>query len=631
MQERKFARGVAEETLLNDPRLLRLVLGELPAWVRSGRYERTEWLNGALQTLWPSLERALSRRLLWHADRALGALAPGFVRRVRVEELSLGSVAPRITGVLCAEEECDHSGGGVELEAEVRWSCDGRALLAFDLRAGRRLTFPVHDLCITGLLRVRLAPLCARPPGFEALQLCFAAPPDVRYRLSGVGAMATSIPGFAAYLQRCLGDALAAACVWPRRLTLPLPQPWVGRDPALSRSQLGSPACGVLRVVVVEAQELSPAELLGLRDVALPGAQQAGVSTSPYVHLELPEPPGGGRAGAQRESSVHRRNNLAPRWDEAFCFVVDDPATQRLRVTVRAWDAGGMAGSHSVMGETAVPLAGLRPGCEEEAFWALSMVVPKSVTVQGVMATYRVPSFGGELEELPAGKVRLSLLYTPFKANRGARNAAWQPGGADAASSSSSGDGESEEELVEESDGSSASSDNEGEEDGEGETPAALARRRERRMVRRAARRRVMRRLQRGGRAQRGVLLVRLERGVELCRAHGPARPADCYVTVQLAGEHRREVRKTRVVSASRNPVWNADFALFVDDAARAELLLSAFDFSGLEAHIPMGAVRLPLLDVVAEQGGGPGVRASYRLEGAPLGHLHLWLEWRAY
>ena len=114
-------------------------------------------------------------------------------------------------------------------------------------------------------------------------------------------------------------------------------------------------------------------------------------------------------------------------------------------------------------------------------------------------------------------------------------------------------------------------------------------------------------------------------------RAHGPARPADCYVTVQLAGEHRREVRKTRVVSASRNPVWNADFALFVDDAARAELLLSAFDFSGLEAHIPMGAVRLPLLDVVAEQGGGPGVRASYRLEGAPSGHLHLWLEWRAY
>ena len=141
-------------------------------------------------------------------------------------------------------------------------------------------------------------------------------------------------------------------------------------------------------------------------------------------------------------------------------------------------------------------------------------------------------------------------------------------------------------------------------------------------MVRRAARRRVMRRLQRGGRAQRGVLLVRLERGVELCRAHGPARPADCYVTVQLAGEHRREVRKTRVVSASRNPVWNADFALFVDDAARAELLLSAFDFSGLEAHIPMGAVRLPLLDVVAEQGGGPGVRASYRLEGGALGAL---------
>jgi Ca2+-dependent lipid-binding protein len=597
--------------------LLRLVLDELPAWVRAGRYERTDWLCGALQALWPHLERGICRELQWRAEPVLRALAPGFVRRVRVEELSLGSVAPRITGALCADDDA----GSVELELDVRWSCDGRALLAFDLRAGRRLTFGVHDVSVSGLLRVRLAPLCSRLPGFAAVSLCFAAPPEVRYRLSGVGAVASSIPGFAAYLQRCLGDAVAAAAVWPRQLVFPLPVSVVGRDPAATAFTLAPAPAGVLRVTLFDAADLSPAELLGLKDVALPGGGNSGVSTSPYVLLEMPEPPGGGRAGSQLESTAHKRNNLNPRFDETFMFVVDDHATQRLRITVRAWDSSGLgAGGHSVMGETAVPLAGLRPRVAEDSYWSLSMVVPKSVTVQGVMATYRVPSFGGELEEVPAGRLRMGLLYTPFRGSPGARR------------------GTSDDEDEEEDDDADDYDDDDEEDDdesdpsssGEDESEDAEARRDARRAARRQARRRSRHR-GRGAGARQGVLFVRVERGADLRRVTGASRPADAYVTVMLAGERRREVRKTRVVAASRSPAWNADFALFVDDAPRSELVCAAFDFSGVEAHIPMGEVRLPVLDIVAEQGAAHGVRQSYPLLGAPGGTLQLWLEWRPF
>ena len=89
--------------------------------------------------------------------------------------------------------------------------------------------------------------------------MCFAAPPLLQYRLSGVGAVADAIPGFASYLKRCVGDAVSAAAVWPRSLVFALPASVVGGDPSAVEDELAPAAAGVLRVVVYEAAELSPA------------------------------------------------------------------------------------------------------------------------------------------------------------------------------------------------------------------------------------------------------------------------------------------------------------------------------------------------------------------------------------
>ena len=557
------------------------------------------------------MERNLRRKVQDAARPALEALAPGFVRRVHVDELFLGSVAPRISGVLCADDP-DGGSSGAELELDVSWNCDGHTLLAFDLRAGQRLACGIHDLSVKGLLRMRLGPPCAAPPGFAAVSFCFAAPPAVKYRLSGIGAIAASIPGFSSYLQQCVVDGFVASAVWPRRVTLPLPNSAPGKQPSFD-----NPAAGVLRVTVHEASELSPAELLGLKDVALPGGSGA-QSISPYVLLELPECPGGGSVTMQREATTHRRNTLAPRFDgECFHFVIDEPGTQRLRVSVRAWDAQGAGPTTgSVLGEATLPLAGLHPGVEDTDTWALTLVVPKSVTVQGVMATYRVPSFGGELQELPAGRLRLGLLYTPFVD-----------------------DEELDDEEEEEEEGQ--------DEDDEGDDFSDLddgdiddRRARNRAAVRRAAARRARRRLRRVGRSARGVLFVRVIRGVDLQRASGAPRPGDCYVTLTLAGERRRQVRKTRVVSASRDTaVWNEDFVVHIDDAVRSELVLAAFDFSGMDAHLPMGDMRVTVADIVAEQAAreatGEDVYGSleraFTLQGVSSGALHLRFQWRAY
>jgi hypothetical protein len=60
-----------------------------------------------------------------------------------------------------------------------------------------------------------------------------------------------------------------------------------------------------------------------------------------------------------------------------------------------------------------------------------------------------------------------------------------------------------------------------------------------------------------------------------------------------------------------------------------------------MDAHVPMGDLRVAVADVVAEQAaraatgdddGGDGMfERQFRLEGVSAGALHLQLQWRAY
>jgi hypothetical protein len=226
-----------------------------------------------------------------------------------------------------------------------------------------------------------------------------------------------------------------------------------------------------------------------------------------------------------------------------------------------------------------------------------------------------VPSFGGELEEVHAGRLRLGLLFTPFRGSPGALD------DEDDEDDDTLEEDEDEEEE-DESDGSSS-----GAEESEEATLRRDARRAARRRARRAARRHAN-----SDNARRGVLFVRVEKGTDLRRVMGSLRQPDAYVTVALAGERVRELRKTRVVASSRSPAWHDEFSLFVDDAQRAELVCSVFDFSGVEDHIPLGEVHLPVLDIIAEQGGAGSFRETYMLLGSQQGgSLELWMQWRPY
>ncbi|KAJ1438492.1 hypothetical protein B484DRAFT_392303, partial [Ochromonadaceae sp. CCMP2298] len=57
--DRKAAVGI-----VTDPKLLRLVLEEMPSWVNDSEHQRVEWINTLVQKLWPYLSLALEQPVI---------------------------------------------------------------------------------------------------------------------------------------------------------------------------------------------------------------------------------------------------------------------------------------------------------------------------------------------------------------------------------------------------------------------------------------------------------------------------------------------------------------------------------------------------------------------------------------
>lgn len=76
--------------------------------------------------------------------------------------------------------------------------------------------------------------------------------------------------------------------------------------------------CGILTVNVVRAVKLKKKDLLGASD--------------PYVKLKLTDDK------LPSKKTTVRHKNLNPEWNEEFSFVIKDPATQVLDLSVYDWE-----------------------------------------------------------------------------------------------------------------------------------------------------------------------------------------------------------------------------------------------------------------------------------------------------
>ncbi|XP_065881164.1 synaptotagmin-2-like [Euphorbia lathyris] len=307
-----------------DSKTLQQLLPEIPLWVKNPDYDRVDWLNRFIETMWPYLNTAICKMVRTIAKPIIAEQIPKYkIDSVEFEELTLGSLPPTFQGIkvyLTDEKE-------LIIEPSVKWAGNPNitiAVKAFGLRA----TVQVVDLQVFASPRITLKPLVPSFPCFANIFVSLMEKPHVDFGLKLLGADAMSIPGLYRFVQELIKDQVANMYLWPKALQVPI------LDPAKASKR----PVGILAVKVVKAMKLRKKDFLGASD--------------PYVKLKLTEDK------LPSKKTTVRHKNLNPEWNEEFNIVVKDPESQALEIIVYDWE---QIAKHDKMGMNVVPLKELTP------------------------------------------------------------------------------------------------------------------------------------------------------------------------------------------------------------------------------------------------------------------------------
>nr|XP_027091681.1 synaptotagmin-2 isoform X2 [Coffea arabica] len=251
------------------------------------------------------------------------------------------------------------------MEPALKWA--GNPNITVVVKAfGLRATVQVLDLQVFASPRITLKPLVPSFPCFAKILVSLMEKPHVDFGLKLLGADAMSIPGLYRFVQELIKDQVANMYLWPKTLEVQV------LDPAKAMKK----PVGILAVKVLRAMKLKKKDLLGASD--------------PYVKLKLSEDK------LPAKKTTVKQKNLNPEWNEEYNFVVKDPQSQVLDVSVYDWEQVGV---HDKMGINVVPLKELAPD------------EPKVVTLD----LLKNLNPNDPQNEKSRGQLVLEVLYKPFK------------------------------------------------------------------------------------------------------------------------------------------------------------------------------------------------------------------------
>ncbi|OWM80931.1 synaptotagmin-2 [Punica granatum] len=345
-----------------DTKSLQRLMPEIPLWVKNPDYDRVDWLNRFVGTMWPYLDVAICKTVKTIAKPIIAEQIPKYkIDSVEFETLTLGTLPPTFHGMkvyLTDEKE-------LIMELAMKWAGNPNITIvakAFGLKA----TVQVVDLQVFACPRITLKPLVPTFPCFANIFVSLMEKPHIDFGLKLLGADAMSIPGLYRFVQELIKDQIANMYLWPKYLQVPILDP----------SKAAKKPVGILSVKVLRAMKLKRKDLLGKSD--------------PYVKLKLTED----KLSVKKTTVKH--SNLNPEWNEEFNLVVKDPESQALEFIVYDWE---QVGKHEKMGMNVIPLKELTP---EE---------PKEMTVP--LLKNMDPN--DTQNEKHRGELVVDVVYKPFK------------------------------------------------------------------------------------------------------------------------------------------------------------------------------------------------------------------------
>lgn len=205
------------------------LLGEIPNWLTSPNIQRVDWLNNALQLKWwPHLQDLICFQIRQTFEPVLEKYKPRGVKSVGFQNLTLGDVAPVITGVhYLPTSDIDE----IVLEFGVTWTSHNADIcVGLHMRSTHRtsLEFGIDDLQLHGSCRLKIKPVRSRMPFFGAFSISFVRKPVVDFSLNlrtGIEKIPleiSSIPGLSSWLQSTVRNTVNESMVFPQAYYFPL-------------------------------------------------------------------------------------------------------------------------------------------------------------------------------------------------------------------------------------------------------------------------------------------------------------------------------------------------------------------------------------------------------------------------
>ncbi|XP_006647240.1 synaptotagmin-2-like [Oryza brachyantha] len=345
-----------------DIKLLESMLPEVPHWVKNPDFDRIDWLNKFVETMWPYLDKAICKTAKEITKPIIAENTAKYkIDSVEFETLTLGSLPPTFQGmkVYTTDEQ------ELIMEPSVKWA--GNPNITVVVKAfGLKATAQVIDLQVFALPRITLKPLVPNFPCFAKIAVSLMEKPHVDFGLKLIGADLMAIPGLYVFVQEIIKTQVANMYLWPKVLEVPI------MDPEKAQKK----PVGILDVNIVRAVKLTKKDFLGKSD--------------PYVKLKLTED-----KLPSKKTSV-KRSNLNPEWNENFKLVVKDPESQALELTVYDWE---QVGKHDKIGMNVIPLKDLIP---DET---------KSLTLD----LHKTMDANDPANDKFRGQLTVDVTYRPFK------------------------------------------------------------------------------------------------------------------------------------------------------------------------------------------------------------------------
>eukprot|EP00268_Persea_americana_P046888 TRINITY_DN484_c0_g1_i3.p1 TRINITY_DN484_c0_g1~~TRINITY_DN484_c0_g1_i3.p1 ORF type:complete len:538 (+),score=108.62 TRINITY_DN484_c0_g1_i3:832-2445(+) len=345
-----------------DSKSLQRMLPEIPLWVKNPDYDRVDWLNKFLESMWPYLDKAICKTSKEIAKPIIAQNMEKFkIDSIEFEALTLGTLPPTFQGMkvyLTDEKE-------LIMEPSLKWAGNPNVIVVVKA-FGMKATVQVLDLQVFAAPRITLKPLVSSFPCFAKILVSLMEKPHVDFGLKVLGADVMSIPGLYRLVQEIIKDQVANMYLWPQRLEIPV------MDPTKAEKR----PVGILHVKVLRASNLRKKDLLGKSD--------------PYVKLKLTEDK------LQSKKTKVKHSNLNPEWNEEFNMVIKDPESQALEFNVYDWE---QVGKHDKMGMNVIPVK------------ELTADEPKMLTLN--LLKNMDPN--DPQNEKSRGQLTMQLTYKPFK------------------------------------------------------------------------------------------------------------------------------------------------------------------------------------------------------------------------